>query len=156
MPINSLLDLLPPFRYMPDTTWQYVTWKKEYQLPRSMSLSKSSNTAFPFPFFFLPAANDQRYCGRACGLTLLLLPVLICSGSHHLGHRKTGELLKLKCQGVLHLSIKVQLAASPLLPLPLLKSQQLLCTWWADTLRVRPSAARQQEQPLPLDLLPAP
>lgn len=24
--------------------------KKEYQLPRSMSLSKSSNTAFPFPF----------------------------------------------------------------------------------------------------------
>lgn len=64
-----------------------------------MSLSKSSNTAFPFPFFFLPTANDQRYCGRACGLTLLLLPVLICSGSHHLGHRKTGGAPQTKMPG---------------------------------------------------------
>lgn len=111
-------------------------------------------TLFSLSLLFLFTAKDQRYFGRVCGLPLLLFPALIGTGSHCLQHGNMGT-PQTKMPGVLHLSVRVQLAASsPLLPLPFLEVA-------GDALHIvsrytkRASMMRQKEQSLPLYLLPA-
>lgn len=66
-----------------------LEWENEYNIPRSIPLSKSSDTPFPFPLLQPHKLSDTHR--RSVWSILLQLPALSSTCSHWLWHKHTGN-----------------------------------------------------------------